>query len=67
MAKNMAVVNQSGVVVNLIVGDETSPTEAGTYLVEIPANVFCNIGFTWDGTNFLNQFGVPVFYEEEPE
>lgn len=63
MEKAMAVVDENGVVINTIVGDENSPTEPGTYLVEIAQNVYCTRGFTWDGTNFLNASGSAVFYQ----
>lgn len=64
MEKVMAVVNQqTSKVVNMIVGDENSPTETGTYLIEVAEKVYCNRGFTWDGTNFLNESGSAVFYE----
>lgn len=65
MNKIMAVVNESNVVINLIMGNENSPTESGTTLIEVKSDVFCDIGFTWDGVNFLNASGNPVFYEEQ--
>lgn len=56
----MAVINESGVVVNLIVGTEDSPKEPGTYLVAVDPAWFCTIGFTWNGERFLNNQGEPV-------
>lgn len=61
--KTMAVVDQTNTVINTIVGDQNSPTEQGTYLIEVAADVYCAKGFTWDGTNFLNESGSAVFYE----
>ena len=59
----MAVVDSNGVVINVIVGEENSPTEENTTLHEIKTNVYCAKGFTWDGTNFLNESGSAIFYQ----
>jgi len=64
MEKIMAVVDQSGKVVNIIIANENTPTEPNTTLVEILSHQFCNVGFTWDGVNFLDRFGNPVFNED---
>jgi len=61
--KVMAVVDQTNTVINIIVGNENSPTEENTFLIPISSSVFCTRGFTWDGTNFLNESGSAVFYE----
>lgn len=58
----MAVIDQNNIVVNVIVGDENSPTAEGTTLVEILSHQYCNIGYTFDGENFLDEFGVAHFY-----
>lgn len=61
----MAVVDQNtNMVVNMIIGDENSPTEEGTYVVAVQENVSCGPGYTWDGTNFLNAEGVPTYIED---
>lgn len=65
MEKTMAVINQDGVVVNIIVGDENSPTEGGTTLVEVVANQICSIGFTYDGKNFYDKNGALSVYVPE--
>lgn len=65
MEKTMAVINQDGVVVNIIVGDENSPTESGTRLVEILPHQFCTMGFTYDGQNFLDKNGIISVYPIE--
>jgi len=46
---NCAVVDSNNVVVNIIVAEVTDPPPEGCALVEIP---FCDIGYTWDGTQF---------------
>lgn len=64
LAKSIAVIDEtSQKVVNMIVGNENSPTAPGTYLVEILPNQYCNIGFDYDGQNFLDAEGVAHFYE----
>lgn len=56
--KTMAVIDQNtNKVINLISGNESSPTRNGTFLVEVTTNVYCNIGFTYDGQNFLDENG----------
>lgn len=60
----MAVVDANNTVKNIIIADENSPVEDGTYLVPVRSNQFVSIGFTWDGQNFLNEDGVPVIYNE---
>lgn len=46
---NCAVVDSTGLVVNIIVAEPTDTPPDGYTLVEIP---FCNIGYVWDGTKF---------------
>jgi hypothetical protein len=46
---NCAVVNNEGIVVNLIVAEPADVPPEGCTLVEIP---FCDIGYIWDGTHF---------------
>jgi hypothetical protein len=51
-----------GLVVNIIVADPTDPAYDGTQLILIPDGVMCDIGWTWDGTTFINPNpdGAPV-------
>ena len=64
MEKTMAVIDQNtNQVVNMIIGDENSPTEEGTYLAAVPENMFCNQGFLWNGSQFLNEEGVVVYID----
>lgn len=46
---NCAVVDSTGLVVNIIVAEPTDTPPANCTLVEIP---FCDIGYIWDGTKF---------------
>jgi hypothetical protein len=51
----------TNVVVNKIVADAaTDIAPDGTYLVNIPDGVMCDIGWLWDGTNFVDPNGVGV-------
>lgn len=63
LIKRMAVIDENNVVVNLIEGNENSPTAPNTFLVEILQNQYCDKGFTYDGQNFLDANGVAHFYE----
>ena len=44
-------------VVNIIVAEPTGTPPDNCILVLIPDNVFVNMDFTWDGTNFLDLDG----------
>jgi len=52
---NAAVVDsETNIVLNTIVADAAiDPPPDGTYLVDIPEGVYCNIGYFWSGTEFL--------------
>jgi len=43
-----------GLVINIIVADPTDPPYDGTQLIEIFDGVMCDIGWVWDGTQFVN-------------
>jgi hypothetical protein len=45
--------NSDGLVVNIIVADPTDPAPVGCFLVGIADDMWCDIGYTWDGTAFL--------------
>lgn len=51
-----AVCNLSdNVVINVIMADPSvDPAPEGTFLVEIPDGEFCNMGWVWDGSHFIN-------------
>lgn len=53
---NAAVINNdTNIVENKIVADaENDLAPDGTYLVNIPDGVMCDIGWLWDGSNFIN-------------
>lgn len=46
-------------VVNLIVAEPTDTPPDNCTLVLVPDDVFVTIGFTWDGTNFIDLEGNP--------
>ena len=51
-----------GLVLNIIVADPTDPAYDGTQLIFIADGVMCDIGWTWDGTTFIDPTpdGAPV-------
>lgn len=52
---NCAVVQLSdSVVVNIIVAQPTDLAPDGTQLILVPEGVYCDMGWVWDGTNFVN-------------
>lgn len=52
---NCAVVQSSdNVVINKIVAELTDLSPEGTYLVLISDGVMCDMGWTWNGTEFVN-------------
>jgi len=55
---------QDGLVVNTIVAEPTDTPPEGCTLVLIPDNVFVTIGFTHDGTNFIDFNGNPSVPQE---
>lgn len=42
-----------GLVINVIVVQPSEPAQDGCQLVEIMAGQICDIGWTWDGTQFI--------------
>ena len=51
---NCAVIQISdNIVVNKIVAEPTDPTSEGTYLIQYD-DMPCDIGWIWDGTQFIN-------------
>lgn len=49
-----AVVNSDGVIVNIIIADPSDPAPIDHFLVSIEDEVFCNIGWIWDGNAFVD-------------
>jgi len=43
----------SGLVVNIIMADPTDLAPDGCFLVGISDDVWCDIGYTWDGNTFI--------------
>ena len=52
-----AVIDHSNTVINLIVADVTDPPPLDCKLANKPDDVFVDIGYTWDGTNFFDKNG----------
>jgi hypothetical protein len=50
---------QGNLVVNIIIAEPTDTPPENTYLVLIPDNVFVTLGYTYDGTNFIDFEGNP--------
>lgn len=64
-----AVIDNTNTVINLIVADPIDPPPSGCTLVFKPDNVIVDLGYTWNGTNFLDKEGnvaVVIVEEEEP-
>ena len=54
MANSAVVDSKTNIVVNTIVADAaTDLPPDGTYLVDIPEGMYCNIGCYWNGTEFV--------------
>lgn len=50
-----AVVNKDdGIVVNIIIAEPTDLAPVGTYLIGIPEDTFCDIGWSCDGSSFID-------------
>lgn len=43
-----------GLVVNIIMADPSDPPQEGCQLIEIMNGQPCDIGWYWDGTEFIN-------------
>lgn len=55
MANAAVVQNDTNLVINKIVADAaTDLAPNGTYLVDIPDGTMCDMGWLWDGANFVN-------------
>lgn len=54
MATCAVVRTEDNVVVNKIVAEPTNLAPDGTYLVLIPDGVMCDMGWVWNGTEFVN-------------
>jgi hypothetical protein len=55
MANAAVVKNDNNLIINKIVADAaTDLAPDGTYLVNIPDGSMCEMGWFWDGTNFVN-------------
>jgi len=52
--------NTIDVVINKIVAEPTEQAPEGTYLVEVPDGVMCDIGWVWDGQNFTDPTPAPT-------
>lgn len=46
------------VVINKIVASVTDPPQNGCYLIEVGEDMPCDIGWIWDGSEFVNPDGV---------
>lgn len=52
-----------GLVVNIIVAVPSDPAQGGCQLVEVMNDQPCDIGWTWDGTAFIDPNPPPVSVE----
>jgi hypothetical protein len=61
MVKTVVVVDSvTNKATNFILVDENSPILEGTYYVDFPDNTYIKFGYTWDGTQFLDEEGLPA-------
>lgn len=52
------VTKKTGVIQNMIVASASDPwPEENSYLVDVPSNLSVSIGYTYDGTNFIDFYG----------
>lgn len=52
-----AVCQQSdGLVINIIVADVNEPAPMECVLIEVAEETQCNLGWYWDGNNFINPY-----------
>jgi hypothetical protein len=62
-----AVVNETdGVVVNIIVAEPSDLAPLNCVLIGIPDDVFCDIGWKWDGVVFVDP-NPPVIQPDTPD
>ena len=62
-----AVIDGNNIVINLIVADPVDPPPSGCILAFKPDTIFVDLGYTWNGTNFLDKEGnVCTPIEEQP-
>lgn len=60
--------NTTGTILNIIVASPSDQVPDGFKLVEIPSDIIVNIGFTHDGSNFIDTEGnvvLPIPPEED--
>jgi hypothetical protein len=46
--------NEDNVVINKIIAEPTDLPQDGCYLVLIPEGSMCDMGWVWDGSNFVD-------------
>lgn len=49
-----AVIDANGLIVNIIMAEPTNQAPAGCSLVGIDEGVFCDIGWIWNGNQFID-------------
>ena len=50
-----AVINKNdGVIVNIIIAEPIELAPIDCYLIGIPEDTFCDIGWSWDGSSFID-------------
>lgn len=49
-----AVIDANGLIVNIIMAEPTDQAPVGCSLAGIDEGVFCDIGWTWDGNQFVD-------------
>jgi hypothetical protein len=62
-----AVIDANDLVVNIIMAEPTESAPHGCVLVGIYGGVFCEIGWSWDGANFIDPNPPVVQPEPEPD
>ena len=60
-----AVIDANNLVVNIIMAEPTDLAPQGCFLIGINDGVFCDIGWSWDGANFIDPN--PPVVQPEPE
>lgn len=45
---------ETNIVINRVVANSLDVAPDNAYLIEIPDGVMCDMGWLWDGSNFIN-------------
>jgi hypothetical protein len=61
-----AVINTENLIVNIIMAEPIDLAPQGCFLVGVEEDVFCDIGWSWDGTSFVDP-NPPAIQSDTPD